>query len=73
VGCGRVASKAALRRLALSGGQVVADPRATMPGRGAYVCGPECARAAVRRRAFGRAFRTSVSVDPNLVESVTDA
>jgi predicted RNA-binding protein YlxR (DUF448 family) len=73
VGCGRVAPKAALRRLALAEGRVVVDPHATMPGRGAYVCGPECARAAVRRRAFGRAFRTSVSVDCNLVESVSDA
>jgi predicted RNA-binding protein YlxR (DUF448 family) len=64
-----VAPKPELRRLALAGDRVVADPTATLPGRGAYVCGPGCLEQAVRRRAFARAFRRSVSVPPDLVES----
>jgi predicted RNA-binding protein YlxR (DUF448 family) len=58
-----------LRRLALRDGRVVADPSATLPGRGAYVCGPDCLDHAVRRRALQRAFRRSVSVPSDLVES----
>jgi predicted RNA-binding protein YlxR (DUF448 family) len=69
VGCGRVAPEARLRRLALRHDRVVADPAAALPGRGAYVCDDACLERAVRRRAFGRAFRRSVSVPPDLVES----
>lgn len=54
----------------LEGDTVVADPTATRPGRGAYVCGPECAATAVSRRALGRAFRRPVPNPVNLVESV---
>jgi predicted RNA-binding protein YlxR (DUF448 family) len=68
IGCGVSRDKGALTRLALDSGRVVIDRRATLPGRGAYVCGPACAELAVRRRAFGRAFRRAVTVDPNLVE-----
>jgi hypothetical protein len=70
VACGRRAPKATLRRLAVVGERVVADPAATLPGRGAYVCDPACARAAIERRAFARAFRRAVSIDDDLVESV---
>jgi predicted RNA-binding protein YlxR (DUF448 family) len=56
--------------LALSDERVVADPRARLGGRGAYVCGPACAREAIRRRALGRAFRRAVKVDEHLVESM---
>jgi uncharacterized protein len=70
VACGRRAPKPTLRRVALIGDRVVADPAATLPGRGAYVCGPACARAAIDRRAFARAFRRTVSVGDDLVESV---
>jgi predicted RNA-binding protein YlxR (DUF448 family) len=52
-------------------GYVVADPAAVLPGRGAYVCNATCARAAVERRAFARAFRRAVSVGDDLVESVS--
>jgi predicted RNA-binding protein YlxR (DUF448 family) len=66
-----VAPKAELRRIAISGDdRVVADPATTMPGRGAYVCGSACMEEAVRRRALGRAFRRSVSVPSDLVESI---
>jgi predicted RNA-binding protein YlxR (DUF448 family) len=64
-----VRPKEALTRLAAVGDQVVVDPKGTLPGRGAYVCNPDCAARAVQRRACGRAFRRAVSVDPNLVES----
>jgi uncharacterized protein len=69
--CGRRAPKSALRRLALRDGWVVVDPDAVLPGRGAYVCDATCARAAVDRRAFARAFRRAVSVGDDLVESVS--
>jgi uncharacterized protein len=71
VACGRRAPKAALRRLVVRDDHVVADPDATLPGRGAYVCDAACARAAVERRAFARAFRRAVSVGDDLVESVS--
>ena len=52
--------------------RVVVDPTAALPGRGAYVCDAACARAAVERRAFARAFRRAVSVGDDLVESVSE-
>jgi predicted RNA-binding protein YlxR (DUF448 family) len=85
VGCGRVAPKAALLRLAAvrpDGGPraavareaapdvVVADPAARLPGRGAYVCNARCAEAALRRRALPRAFRRPVTTPSDFVESI---
>jgi predicted RNA-binding protein YlxR (DUF448 family) len=85
VGCGRVAPKAALLRLAAvrpHGGPpsadvrgaapdvVVADPDARLPGRGAYVCDARCAEAALRRRALPRAFRRPVTTPSDFVESI---
>jgi uncharacterized protein len=70
VACGRRAPQAALTRLAVRDDRVVADPTGGLPGRGAYVCDAECARAAIDRRALNRAFRRAVSVDHDLVESV---
>ena len=55
----------------MRGDRVVADPGGSLPGRGAYVCDAACAQTAVERRAFGRAFRRAVSVDHDLVESVS--
>ncbi len=69
--CGRRAPKAALRRLAVRDDHVVADPGNRLPGRGAYVCNGACARAAIERRAFPRAFRRAVSIGDDLVESVS--
>jgi len=70
VGCGQTAPKADLIRIALAGGEVVVDRAARLPGRGAYVHGQACAVRAVARRGFGRAFRRTVAVPPNFVESV---
>ena len=69
--CGRRAPQAALLRLAVRDDRVVADPTGGLPGRGAYVCDAHCARAAIDRRALNRAFRRAVSVDHDLVESVS--
>ena len=71
VACGRRAPKAALRRLAVRDDRVVADPGGSLPGRGAYVCDAACAQTAIERRACARAFRRAVSVDHDLVESVS--
>jgi predicted RNA-binding protein YlxR (DUF448 family) len=71
VGCGAVRAKHDLLRLALDGQTVVADRAARRPGRGAYVCGAPCLERAVQRRALARAFRQTVSVPPELVESIT--
>jgi predicted RNA-binding protein YlxR (DUF448 family) len=38
-------------------GTVGVDPTGSAPGRGAYLCGAGCLKAAAKRKAFGRAFR----------------
>jgi predicted RNA-binding protein YlxR (DUF448 family) len=70
VGCGALAAKSELLRVAVVDGRVQADPAQRLPGRGAYVCDRSCAERAVRRRAFARAFRSSVLIDPDLLHSL---
>jgi predicted RNA-binding protein YlxR (DUF448 family) len=70
VGCGRIAPKTGLQRLAVSGDRVVSDAAAIRPGRGAYVCDARCAEAAMRRRALPRAFRRAVVIPTDLLESI---
>jgi predicted RNA-binding protein YlxR (DUF448 family) len=70
VGCGRTAAKAELQRFVVAQGRVVADPEQRRPGRGAYLCGADCARRALKRGAFARAFRARVQFDPDLVNSI---
>jgi predicted RNA-binding protein YlxR (DUF448 family) len=70
VGCGTSADKSDLRRVVLVGGRVEADPAQRRPGRGAYVCGRECAELAVKRSGFQRSFRCAVFVDRDLVDSL---
>ncbi|HEV3323486.1 MAG TPA: YlxR family protein [Solirubrobacteraceae bacterium] len=84
VGCGRIAPKSELLRIAAArddGGRsqrAVIDFAGTLPGRGAYLCkagaaatkpNAECLRLAERRRGIARALRCAVTVDPKLVES----
>ncbi len=58
VGCRQPASQGELLRFVLVDGEVVADPRRRLPGRGAWLHDrDECREQAVRRRAFERAFR----------------
>jgi predicted RNA-binding protein YlxR (DUF448 family) len=71
IGCRRVVPASHLVRLAAPDGRVaVAKPRggAAMPrqGRGAWLHpSPDCVSAAVKQRAFGRAFRGGVDgLDP---------
>jgi predicted RNA-binding protein YlxR (DUF448 family) len=83
VGCGRIASKSELVRLALAGEgrprHAVIDPAGTLPGRGAYLCRagtaepkpkPDCLQLAERRRGIARTLRCSVTLAPEIVESV---
>jgi predicted RNA-binding protein YlxR (DUF448 family) len=65
-----VRRKTALIRVVLDGDRVVADPMASLPGRGAYVCDEACCEAARSRRAFHRAFRRPVTVDAHTLESL---
>jgi len=85
VGCGRVAPKSELIRIAavsdedVPGRLAVRDRAGTMPGRGAYLCrdggsdepDAACLALALRRRGIARALRCTVTVDPKLVESVS--
>jgi predicted RNA-binding protein YlxR (DUF448 family) len=57
-------------RLVAVSGRVVLDPSATMPGRGAYLCGPVCAERAIKRRAVSRALRGPAEISEDFVESM---
>jgi uncharacterized protein len=58
VGCGGRSAKSDLLRLVASGDDVIPDPLARTPGRGAYLHpSQECFERARRRRAFPRALR----------------
>ncbi len=85
MGCGRVAPKAELVRIALADpgarpddAQAVIDRAGALPGRGAYLCrasdrfepAADCLARALRRGGIQRALRRKVRVDPKLVESV---
>jgi predicted RNA-binding protein YlxR (DUF448 family) len=86
IGCGRIAPKSELLRMALAGGEAgggssryaVLDRAGTLPGRGAYLCrgtaawtpAGDCLSQALRRGAIARALRCAVTIDPELVESV---
>jgi predicted RNA-binding protein YlxR (DUF448 family) len=63
IGCRTRAETSTLLRVVAQGGEVVPDPSATLPGRGAWVHPTiECVELAARRRAFGRAFRVSTAL-----------
>ncbi|MGD0375259.1 MAG: YlxR family protein [Streptosporangiaceae bacterium] len=58
VGCGSRAAKSDLLRLVAAGDEIVPDPLARMPGRGAYLHPSQgCFDKARRRRVFPRALR----------------
>ena len=64
IGCGRKAGQPELVRLVLVEGRVAVD-RARRGGRGAWIHpAPACLEKAVRRKAFGRAFRGPAAADP---------
>jgi len=67
VGCKERAVKSSLLRLVAAGDVIQPDPRARLPGRGAYLHPSlACLELARRRRAFPRALRTagSLSLEP---------
>ena len=69
LGCGKKQSTRLLHRLVLNAKhQPVHDAAQTAPGRGAYLCGPGCLGAAVKRKAFQRAFKQSIELDGNHLE-----
>jgi predicted RNA-binding protein YlxR (DUF448 family) len=86
VGCGRIAPKPELVRLAACGDArrrvAVLDRKGVLPGRGAYLCratasepnsvaiNPECLALAERRGGVARALRCKVKLDAELVESI---
>jgi uncharacterized protein len=58
VGCGSREAKFDLLRLVAAGDEIIPDPRAAMPGRGAYLHPSQgCWERAQRRRALTRALR----------------
>jgi predicted RNA-binding protein YlxR (DUF448 family) len=60
VGCRIRAAKSDLLRVVAVDGEIVADPAARSPGRGAYLHpSPDCLEQARRRRAFPRALRVT--------------
>src|ERR1700761_1496129 len=64
VGCKARAAKSGLLRLVVAGNDVVPDPQARQPGRGAYLHPSlACFELAQRRRVFSRALRVSGSLD----------
>jgi predicted RNA-binding protein YlxR (DUF448 family) len=75
VGCGARRAQAELTRVALDPeGVVVVDKERRLPGRGAYLCGAGCLTAALKRKAFGRAFRGRAGkVDPLKLEQAWES
>ena len=64
VACRVRAPRSALVRVVVKDGALVADEKAILPGRGAWVHDTdECVETAIRRRAFGRALRVSGDLD----------
>jgi uncharacterized protein len=64
LGCRARADQSTLLRVVERNGEVVADPSATMFGRGAWVHPTvECVEAAISRKAFGRALRSNGGAD----------
>jgi predicted RNA-binding protein YlxR (DUF448 family) len=63
VGCKQRANPSNLIRVVFESGNLVADPKKTLPGRGAWLhVSTVCLKLAIERKAFGRAFKTSESM-----------
>jgi uncharacterized protein len=70
IGCGAKKAQGELLRVVVGPeGGVAVDRKSRQPGRGAYLCGAGCLSAALKRKAFGRAFRGKAGpVDPLVLE-----
>lgn len=75
MGCRGVRPKSELLRLGRTpDGQVRADPRGVMPGRGAYLClDGRCLAEALKRGRFYKAFRGPVRLDQATSEEIREA
>ena len=61
VACRQMKPKSELLRIVKYGGEVVPDIAQKLEGRGAYICkNEECIKAAKKRRALSRHFKTAV-------------
>ncbi|MFB9749069.1 YlxR family protein [Leifsonia shinshuensis] len=70
VGCRSRAPRSSLLRVVLRNSEIVADPSATLPGRGAWLHPvDECLDLALQRKAFGRALRAEGTLDPTAVRA----
>ncbi|WP_295123722.1 YlxR family protein [uncultured Leifsonia sp.] len=70
VGCRSRAPRSSLLRVVLRNSEIVADPSATLPGRGAWLHPvDECLDLALTRKAFGRALRAQGSLDPTAIRA----
>ncbi|MDJ0334730.1 YlxR family protein [Salinibacterium sp. G-O1] len=64
LGCRSRSDRSSLLRVVARNGEVVPDPSATLPGRGAWVHPTiTCVESASRRRVFGRALRVTEALD----------
>jgi predicted RNA-binding protein YlxR (DUF448 family) len=73
VGCRSRAPQSDLLRVVLVEGRLTPDPRRGLPGRGAYVhLDGQCLKAAVARKAFGRALRTGGPLDVTLLAAILE-
>ena len=71
-GCGRKAPQAELLRFVALDGLLTPSPKG--PGRSVYTCRRlACFERATARRAFNRALKATVRVDPGLARFYTDA
>ena len=69
LGCRQRAPRSSLLRVVARDGRAVADVAARLPGRGAWVHpAAGCIENAVKRKAFGRALRTTISDTSPLTE-----
>ncbi len=65
LGCGQKRPKRSLVRLCLGAGGVLSvDVAQVALGRGGYVCGEGCLKAADRRKAWARAFKGKAVAPP---------
>ena len=69
VGCRESRDKSTFIRLALQDGRVVCDVDCKINGRGAYICpNTDCFNMALKKRSIGRAFKTGVHIDEDLLK-----
>ncbi|MCY7413240.1 MAG: YlxR family protein [Salinibacterium sp.] len=74
MGCRTRAEASTLLRVVARNGEVVPDPSANLPGRGAWVHPTaKCVDAAAKRRAFGRALRVTSALGTDAVSDTVGA